>query len=238
MHMIDLNLESNHLVKHAQLHGHNHAQDEDLGYATHGWLSDALGDLAPRPFRLLERRNGTLRLLGYSGADADTLREHVRMFATPQAAEVCDWDNAASKPIGDIPWRRGQHLGFEIRTCPVIRGKDGERDAFLAQLQDPDTVAERSRSAVYQAWLSSKLDGAATLEDDTFKLKAFRLVSTWRKGRNLDSANRAGRRVVRPDALLAGRLKIHDPNAFQSLLHRGIGRHRAFGFGMLLLQPA
>ncbi|MEE8524028.1 MAG: type I-E CRISPR-associated protein Cas6/Cse3/CasE [Thermoanaerobaculia bacterium] len=41
----------------------------------------------------------------------------------------------------------------------------------------------------------------------------------------------------RPDALLTGTLEVTDPDAFATLLARGVGRHRAFGFGMLLLRP-
>jgi CRISPR system Cascade subunit CasE len=40
-----------------------------------------------------------------------------------------------------------------------------------------------------------------------------------------------------PDAVLRGRLQIEDGNGFARLVARGIGRHRAFGFGMLLLMP-
>jgi len=238
MHMIDLQLRPDHLVRHAQLMGHNHAHDEDLGYAIHSWLTDALGELAPRTFRPMEQRNGSLRLLGYGNADADAIREHVRMFATPQAAAVCDWDSAASKPIGDIAWRQGQILGFEVRTCPVVRGKLGERDAFLAQLPKGGEPTANSRATVYRDWFSERLDGAASIDTDTFNLKAFRLVSTWRQSRSPEAGSRAGRRVVRPDALVSGQLIVRDPDAFRTLLHKGIGRHRAFGFGMLLLRPA
>jgi CRISPR system Cascade subunit CasE len=35
-----------------------------------------------------------------------------------------------------------------------------------------------------------------------------------------------------------GALEVTEPGTFASSLTRGIGRHRAFGFGMLLLRPA
>ena len=38
-------------------------------------------------------------------------------------------------------------------------------------------------------------------------------------------------------AVLAGTLTVRDPQAFATLLARGVGRHRAFGYGMLLLSP-
>jgi CRISPR system Cascade subunit CasE len=40
-----------------------------------------------------------------------------------------------------------------------------------------------------------------------------------------------------PDATMSGTLRIDDPSAFASALSHGIGRHRTFGFGMLLLAP-
>ena len=41
-----------------------------------------------------------------------------------------------------------------------------------------------------------------------------------------------------PDALMRGTLEITDGSAFTKLLAGGIGRHRAYGYGMLLLRPA
>lgn len=238
MHMIDLQLKPQRLLAHAQMHGHNRTQDEDLGYAVHGWLRATLGELAPRTFRLLEPRGGGLRLLGYGHADAAALSEHAKRFAPPLAMEVCNWAGAASKPFDDIAWYRGQTLAFEVRACPVVRGKQGERDAFLAQLPAGDAPTQHSRTEVYREWLGSKLHGAASLDTETFNLKAFRLVSAWRQGRPSSKHNRTGRRLVRPDALLAGQLTVQAPEAFRALLSNGIGRHRAFGFGMLLLRPA
>ena len=41
-----------------------------------------------------------------------------------------------------------------------------------------------------------------------------------------------------PDALMRGVLEITDGPAFAQLLAGGVGRHRAYGYGMLLLRPA
>ena len=41
-----------------------------------------------------------------------------------------------------------------------------------------------------------------------------------------------------PDAVMRGILTITDSDAFSELLAHGIGRHRAYGYGMLLLRPA
>ena len=40
-----------------------------------------------------------------------------------------------------------------------------------------------------------------------------------------------------PDALMRGVLTVTDGQAFAELLARGVGRHRTYGYGMLLLRP-
>ena len=50
----------------------------------------------------------------------------------------------------------------------------------------------------------------------------------------------AGRRLVTlegPDTTFSGVLRVTDTDAFGALLARGVGRHRAFGYGMVLLRP-
>ena len=45
-----------------------------------------------------------------------------------------------------------------------------------------------------------------------------------------------GARGERPNVVLEGTLRVTDADTFRALLARGVGRHRAFGFGMLLLR--
>ena len=40
-----------------------------------------------------------------------------------------------------------------------------------------------------------------------------------------------------PDATVHGTMTVTDPTAFARLLAHGVGRHRAYGYGMLLLRP-
>jgi CRISPR system Cascade subunit CasE len=46
------------------------------------------------------------------------------------------------------------------------------------------------------------------------------------------------RSVEGPDASFSGVLVVEDPEKFAGLLAHGVGRHAAFGYGMLLLRPA
>lgn len=237
MHMIDLQLDPERLVAHAQAGDHNRAHDEDLGYAAHAWLGAAFGELGPSCFRLSERRDGILRLLAYAQADAATLERHAESFAEPLALSVCDWRMAASKYLGDIALSEGAMLGFEVRACPVKRSDSGERDAYLHAVEASPDGESPPRSAVYAGWLQERLAGAATLDNDRTELASFRLVSAWRRRHDRQGRASTGQRLVRPDAVMRGRLTVDCPATFRDLLGRGVGRHRAFGFGMLLLRP-
>jgi len=57
-----------------------------------------------------------------------------------------------------------------------------------------------------------------------------------RLSRRTHETDRRAHSVERPDVAFEGTLEVTDANAFDALLRRGIGRHRAFGFGMLLLR--
>lgn len=239
MFMIDLPLDAGALTRFAWRQGHaggRNPGDEDFGYATHAWLAAALGEQAPRPFRLMETRAG-LRLLGYAEVGAETLAQQAREFALPEALAVCDWCGAAGKAM-PATWATGRHLGFEVRVCPIIRG-DRERDAYLVEVDQAQAEGREpaSRTQVYVHWLQRQLerDGAAQVVPETLNLVGFRRVRALRQSRADQGRKRHG--VERPDALMTGELRVSDPDAFARLLARGIGRHRAFGFGMLLLRP-
>lgn len=239
MYMIDLPLDSAALIRFAWRQGHPGGcsrTDEDYGYAAHAWLAAALGAHTPRPFRLIETLGG-LRLLGYSAADIATLIQHARNFALPDALAVCDWSAAAGKEM-PTRWTAGRRLGFEVRICPVIRG-ERERDVYLVEVDQARTGCREpaSRADIYAGWLQAQLQlgGAAQPVAETANLIGFRRVRTMRQSRAGKDARHQG--VERPDALMTGELLVGNPDAFAKLLARGIGRHRAFGFGMLMLRP-
>ena len=91
---------------------------------------------------------------------------------------------------------------------------------------------ERKREQVYAEWLSAQLErrGGASLDVEQTKLVSFQRTRAIRK---LHARHSEG-----PDAVMRGTLTITDPVAFAALLAQGVGRHRAYGYGMLLLRPA
>lgn len=227
---------------------------EDLGYVVHQALAELFGPGTVQPFRVegwSSRRDPGIKVLAYTGVPAEDLRRRADAFAEPLAHSRCLWQDLRTKPMPEI-WREGQVLGFKVRICPVVRLSSGaelvrrsgitetlqegaELDAWLHQfLSNRSTAAEAlSREAVYSNWLRGRMAPAAEVVQ--VSMTAFRRVRLVRKDR---SSPRRSRIVERPDAELSGLLRITSPQPFRTLLERGVGRHRAFGFGMLLLRHA
>lgn len=213
----------------------------DLGYALHALLHAAFGEHAPQPFRYLDAEQG---LLAYARLGAAELT---------QLAALADPDVAAALGLGQTPhyggmnarpfptqWAVGHALRFEVRVRPIIReGKTGrERDAFLSAAEKADG-RELDRSEVYVQWLRdlmARQGGSELMDANVARYQQLGVTRKSQKGSSDDV--RHSRLVGGPDAVLAGRLRVTDPQAFAQLLAQGVGRHRAFGFGLLLLRSA
>lgn len=206
----------------------------DLGYAFHAALRAAFADLAPQPFSF---RSGQ-GLLAYT-THAEPMRLAVAM-ANPEVADILGLDVTPQSPglrIRPFPtsWKLGQLLSFEVRVRPVVRKDDKELDAFLSAAQRmPDAVL--SREAVYTDWLKRQFEDVADLHET--RMTEFSLSTVVRRAALQGEGARPKRPVPGPDAVFTGVLQVRDSAAFAALVARGIGRHRAFGFGMLLLKPA
>lgn len=211
----------------------------DLGYAIHMAFGELFDQEAPSVFAIDQQRRGLIDVLAYTRLDAGALTERAQTFADARAWSTCDWDAVRSKPM-PTTWPAGRRLGFRVRTCPVKRGRDprgkmGERDAFLFAC---DGAPEHSvdRRTVYTEWFAELLDRTAGVKLERHSLTAYQRARLWRRTQG-STGNRRPRPLDRPDALFHGVLEVTDPAAFAMVLRRGIGRHRAFGFGMLLLRP-
>jgi len=226
LHMIELPLDPEALIRFAQDHGVNRNQDEDLGYALHAWLNALLPDRAPKPFRLLRGRRP--RLLGYTTHAADRLLEYAETYATPQAAAVTNIRYLANAKLMPRSWRSERVLGFEVLLCPTSRLHGSEKDRYRHLVEHLEPGEPRpSREEVYRDWLEKQFADAARLKST--RMERFQFVSHYRQGLKI--------KLDRPQALFRGILKLRDSDAFTKLLSRGVGRHRAFGYGMLLLRP-
>ena len=218
----------------------------DEGRALHHLVTEVWGPGVLPCFRLLvppRRRTGNL--YAYSAMDAEALRAAADVQAPPEHLKVLRLEGLESK-LMPADWRAGQRLGFDLRTRPVRRLRrdlssprepvraGSEVDAFLVEaLRDhpkaPDGMSKegRTRQEVYLDWLTERLTPAATLDRSETRLVRFRRRRVAREKRDSEG----------PDAVVHGVLVVADPMAFSALLMRGVGRHRAYGYGMLLLRP-
>lgn len=209
----------------------------DEGFAMHCLLVESFGDRAPKPFRLIIPRDPDSRgvLLGYSSHDADALRDAAAMFTDPLQARVLPASGFDSKPMPAF-WKPARRLGFEVLVRPIVRRSRGaehpgaEIDAFQweASRHSKDGM-EQGREEVYTDWLAQRL-GQRGAQLDEARLKSFQRVRTIRKLR--------AHATEGPHAVMRGTITIVDPGKFTELVAHGIGRHRAYGYGMLLLRPA
>jgi len=248
LHLVRLRLDAQKLYAFA-LRSRAAGRERDEGYAVHALLA-ALFDhgaaetarVAPKPFFIASSDQRTLDVLGYAALDHAALTERATTFADPLAWGVCDLGALASKPMpADI--KTGTRLGFSVRACPIRRiAKTGpmtqaraEVDAFLAKSWEVGPGVTLDREEVYRAWLAEELakEGAAKLVHAA--MSNFQLGRLHRK---TQGEERKARGAQRPDVRFEGVLDVGDPTAFAARLARGVGRHRAFGFGMLLLRPA
>jgi CRISPR system Cascade subunit CasE len=216
-------------------------KEGDLGYALHALLHAAFGEQAPQPFRYLDAEQG---LLAYTRVDAVGLAQRVAL-ADPDVAAALGLGQTrqhGGMNVRPFPtqWAVGHTLGFEVRVRPIIReGKTGrERDAFLAVAEKaPGSALDRGE--VYEQWLRELLarQGGAELVDA--RMTRYQQLGVTRKSQKGGADDSRHSCLVNgPDAVLAGQLRVTKSQAFAQLLANGLGRHRAFGFGLLMLRPA
>ncbi len=210
----------------------------DLGYAFHQVLNETFGADAPRPFHFFDEFGG--QLVAYSPHGAGKLQEialrqcqELKTWAL--ASEALDLASMSARPLPES-WTPEMCYRFSVRTRPVCRvarhqerGLPRESDVFLrAVASKPDNNKWIDKQEVYTAWFREQIPKAAA---------SLKSVHISRLGRT-QVYRKGAPQLEGPDVTFSGVLQIGDPAAFQDCLKRGVGRHRAFGFGMILLGKA
>ena len=221
-----------------------HDVEFDEGRALHHVVSEAFGPGELRPFRLLVAPGSMVgSLYGYSRSDAETLRRTCDVYALPEHLGILDIEQLVGKAM-PASWKEGQRIGFDLRVRPVRRlsedlgrgpfRKGSEVDAFLVMAlrrfsDDPAGTAGsgRAREAAYLDWLAERLAVVAELDRQATRVARFQRARVSRGKGSTEG----------PDATFHGVLSVKDPERFSAVLARGVGRHRAYGYGMLLLRP-
>lgn len=194
---------------------------QDLDTGLHTFVTGLFGRSVLQPYRYFESRGEDAALIyGYAISTAEELNDMVAITATPGMEDVLTGE-IRSKVMPRLS--RGQRIGFDLRTIPTRRRDGRERDAHAIDL---DMERGRTREESYHAWLAERLAGCAEIEQS--RVSRFEKMRTRRKGT----------KITVPSINMQGTVSVTDPEAFSALLLAGIGRHKAYGYGQMLLRPA
>ena len=251
IHLIHATLDMRKFNRWAGNRGLIRSGSFDAGYAFHILLSAMFGKGVLQPFRLFaSERRASAALYGYADVDEAELRRTADAVAPPDCLDVLNPDKMRSKRMPSH-FERGRRLGFDLRLRPVRRlhrdladsqlgrslSKGAEVDVFRLEVirrfpsgwDDFDVAAAKAgvtRQLVYTKWLRERFGDAVAVEQ-------CRLVAVSRT-----RAVRGGKGGPEgPDAILHGTFTVSDEDIFAEVLRNGLGRHRAYGYGMLFLRP-
>ena len=233
--MIHAQVDLRRLWRWGQARNLLYSRSSDDGYLLHKLLTESFGPAAIKPFCLkVSPRGGSASLYGYSLFDKDKLHQKLQEYATPDNKNILSTINdhkLLSKPM-PIKWKIGQEIGFEIKTLPIRRDRDEndkivERDWYTKKHKEQ----HKERYPVYIEWLVEKLHKSMAVKVtdlQSIRVHSFQQVSLVRSNNRIFTLH---------ETIFLGNFNIINNDSFNYLLRRGIGRHTAFGYGMLLLRP-
>lgn len=230
LHLVRLRVRSPEFMRFAKDQGLLNSNEDRAGYAMHAWLAAMFGSRAPKPFRFDPFKG---ELLGYCDNTAAALAEQAQAFASPIAHSVLAPDSLVSKAM-PLQWPVGRALRLDVEVCPVSRKDDDEKDVYLRALDRLGDAAP-TREVVYCEWLRGQLEPALSI--DALEISALSQRERMMRPDRTTGSRRL-RLVERPRVRFLIQARIRESDQFAQLLARGVGRHRAFGFGMFLLGPA
>jgi CRISPR system Cascade subunit CasE len=210
--------------------------EPDLGYILHCLTYELFDpDCAPNPFRVIGTSGGSVTVLGYNNHSGDTLKDQFHTYPPDYLQTLFSGKSIQSKSLPE-KFPVGQVYRFELRICPVIQKPRGseepgaELDVFLRKVERTGDEQTLDRNEIYRNWLTELFDRREGLSCRSVDLKQFRRRKLLRKDETGTLT-----KVERPDVTFTGRLDVTDGEPFRHILQKGLGRHKTFGFGMLLL---
>lgn len=241
VHLIKVPLRADRLIAVARHRGLPFRETDD-GYLAHVVMRELWQERAPSPF-VIRGGGRLLEVWGYGPCDASALVDHATAFGDPSlTTAVDDLRAVASKPMPRFA--PGRQLGFVVRACPVVRlagpkkchRAGAEVDAFLARCFAVGKDTTVSRETVYREWLAKAMS-----RPEVTGVRVTRVgiagMSRERLLRRTHDEVRGTRRLERPDVRFEGDMVVEDGDRLLTYLSHGVGRHRAFGFGALMLTP-
>jgi CRISPR system Cascade subunit CasE len=202
--------------------------DESLVLKTILW--EGFSGSALRPWAIHAQRGPVTIIIGYTQFNTDELNKR-RALALPSVQAAVG--EAIAVPVPSLS--ANERYRFSIRIVPTVRitkaegRRYGERDVFLAKADAGGKDAGLRRDDVYRDYLAERLSGAIIEASCLVQFRLRRLLRPKKDGPV------SGKTM--PEAVIEGRLRVDDPAKLLEAIGAGVGRQRAYGCGMLRLQP-
>ena len=165
-------------------------------------------------------------LLAYTGLDTPQLQEVARTNQDLALAGVMSPYSFRTKELPDT-WRQGSAVGFQVRLIPTYRTNDSGAELDVHRRGD----AQPTRQGTYCRWAAELLKKKAGADPAEHTLHVTKL------NRRTVQRQRGQMATLLPDVTVQGSCILEDTEAWENALRFGIGRHKAYGYGMLLLRP-
>ena len=222
------------MVNMARYAAEQHHSDPDR--TAHCLMAESFGKAQmPKPFAIKTRlTNGTLQgtALAYTCITAEELRKVAEQHQKLAHSAVMDPRTIMTIPVPD-QWSEGHSIRFEIRIRPTKRSSSRDAEHPKSELDIYLGSAENaSRAETYCQWLSESMWRQGGLQATPLSM-----VMTKFAMRRVRRQN-PSQRTTGPDATITGDATVVNPERMRSALADGLGRHKAYGYGMLLLRPS
>lgn len=228
-HLLQADIDMRNLARWAALEKHS-----DADRSLHCLVYHTFGQNVPRAFAAIpdrEEPSSHGKLLAYSSLEQRELREIARSNQSHLTAAIMNPFTFRTTPLPEA-WPEGATVGFRVRIMPTYRNSTrsgqaaGEHDIQLRA--DPGQPKERT----YALWLADLLRRKAGAEPDLDSIRMTRCASRKFKRQN------SQRWAHGPDATMTGVCAVRDPELWENALRYGIGRHKTYGYGMILIRTA
>lgn len=165
-------------------------------------------------YNLFPKKEGSTRDFLYRFLDSDAEEKRILIFSEDAPAE-CGF---GTLEVRDVPesFLEMDFYGFDVQMNPVKRSNDSGK-----------IVPIKGREELL-SWFTAKAPsfGFEVLPD------SLSVGDT-----NIVQFNKDGKKVILAKAVFTGRMKVCDRSLFKKSVREGLGKGKAFGFGLLQVMP-
>lgn len=152
----------------------------------------------------------------YTDKGGDFNSRQILMLSDRKPHQTPQFGTVETKPVSES-FLGHTHYAFEVTLNP---GKRDKQTGKIVPMRRGEEVAQWFLARSNQSWGFSV--NAENLQAEKIGVQAFA---------------KGGRTITHGSATLKGELQVTDPDCFRQSFLQGIGRGRAFGFGLLQIVP-